>query len=167
MQIEHKQNAEDKRTQYLVDAGEKPQCGENPFINSSYYSSTVQQREGERVQISDLLAQKSVIKINSQQESITALTRKSTLVKSTPKSSPSCSVNKSPIRPSRRVKDISKTVWSNQSNTILIYAVKYEVNACQTVSITSISMPINAASKDRNSSLKIKVNVGQMSPGQR
>ena len=106
MYIEHEQQkqktSQDKRTLDLVDAKEKPQDGENPLINSSYYYSIVQQRE--RVQISNSLAQNNPIKISSQQQSTTALTRRSTLVKAAPKRPPSSSVNNRSIRPSKPAK---------------------------------------------------------------
>ena len=62
--------SQDKRTPDLADAKEKPQCGENPLINSSYYyikCST--KRETTKVKI-DLPNQsqhnpvKSVVKLN-------------------------------------------------------------------------------------------------------
>jgi len=71
----------------LADAREKPQCGENPLIKSSYYYSIVQQRES--VQKSNSLAEYTVkttlsnFAVNCSQT--LALTRKSMQVKKTTK----------------------------------------------------------------------------------
>ena len=66
--------SQDKRTPDLADAREKPQCGENPLINSSYNYSIVQQRE--RVHKSNSLAQNTIKSSRSKQQSTCSANQK-------------------------------------------------------------------------------------------
>ena len=63
----------------MADAREKPQCGENPLIKSSYYSSKVQQIK--RVQYTKFTCQNTVKTVQSNCGQQDVLTIKSTLVK--------------------------------------------------------------------------------------
>ena len=103
----------------MVDAREKPHCGENPLNKSSYYSSKVQQRE--RVKYTKYTCPITVKIIQSNYSQQDALTRQSTMVKPTRKllqigsAKPSqCNLQIQSKKTQNRSKNISQT-WSMES----------------------------------------------------
>jgi len=128
--------SQDKRTLDLADAKEKPQCGENPLINSSYYyNKSYAKRESTEVKLTcPIQSQNSPVNFCSE---TSALTKKSMLVESAINHPQNSSVFPSQLGLTRRSN-------SDQNNSVKL-GQKREKNYCNflqsTLKSTLVRLP--------------------------